>query len=138
MKALAFALVITAGPALAADVGVSITLGQPGFYGQLNIGSGLVPQLIMPQPVIITPPQVGVVLAPLYLRVPPAYVSDWGRHCHEYGACGRSVYFVRDDWYEGTYVPNYRNYHHDHDDNDQGKDHRHHGKGKHGRGNDRD
>jgi hypothetical protein len=25
-------------PALAADVGVSVSIGQPGFYGQINIG----------------------------------------------------------------------------------------------------
>ena len=28
-----------AAPTFAADVGVSITVGQPGFYGQLDIGN---------------------------------------------------------------------------------------------------
>ena len=32
-------LIATAIPAFAADVGVSISVGQPGFYGQINIGN---------------------------------------------------------------------------------------------------
>jgi len=31
---------ICAGPAIAGDVGVSISVGQPGFFGQINIGVG--------------------------------------------------------------------------------------------------
>jgi len=33
-------------PAHAADVGVSISVGQPGFYGQIDIGDFPQPQLI--------------------------------------------------------------------------------------------
>ena len=32
------ALAVAAAPALAADVGVSISIGQPGFYGRIDIG----------------------------------------------------------------------------------------------------
>jgi hypothetical protein len=42
-----------AAPAFAADVGVSISIGQPGFYGQIDIGSVPQPQLVYPQPVVI-------------------------------------------------------------------------------------
>ena len=142
MKSLTLALVIAAGPTLAADVGITINLGQPGFYGQINIGSDLVPRLLYPQPVIIAPPPVAVVLTPLYLRVPPDHARNWGKHCFQYNACGRQVYFVDDDWYEKVYVPNYRgsqNYHRedhedgDHDDHDHGKHGRGHG---HGHGHD--
>ena len=56
--------------AVAVEVGVSVNIGQPGFYGQINLGSNMVPQLVLPQPVLIAPPPTGVVLAPLYLRVP--------------------------------------------------------------------
>ena len=37
-------------PALAADVGVSVSIGQPGFYGRLDIGDFPQPQVIYRQP----------------------------------------------------------------------------------------
>lgn len=137
MKAIALASLLASTSVLAADVGVSITLGQPGFYGQINIGNDLAPRLILPQPVIIAPPPPNaVVLAPIYLRVPPGHRKDWGRYCSTYGACGRQVYFVDDDWYEHEYVPRYQERHHGHDHGDHDNDHGHRGKGKHGRGHD--
>ena len=124
--------------ALAADVGVSVSIGQPGFYGQIDIGNYPRPQVVYAEPVIIQ--RSPVVYQPVYLRVPPGHQKHWGKHCAEYGACGRPVYFVRDTWYEQVYVPQYRerhgggggprgNYHGD--DNDQGHDH---GGGGHGNG----
>ncbi|MGE3513282.1 MAG: hypothetical protein AB7N65_30860 [Vicinamibacterales bacterium] len=127
MKAIFGAALLASTSALAADVGVSITLGQPGFYGQINIGNDLVPRLVIPQPVIVTPPQPGVVLAPMYLRVPPGHRKKWGAYCGQYGACGRQVYFVDDDWYEQEYVSHYRQ----HPERYRG-DHDHHGHGKRG------
>ncbi|KEF41980.1 MAG: hypothetical protein ER33_08260 [Cyanobium sp. CACIAM 14] len=92
-----------------AQVGVSIQMGQPGFYGQLNLGPGFPsPQLLYTQPVIVERPW-GSVGQPIYLRVPPGHARNWAKHCARYGACGRPVYFVRDDWYENVYVPRYRN-----------------------------
>ena len=44
-----------AASADAADVGVSISVGQPGFYGHLDIGNFPEPQLIYPRPVVIVP-----------------------------------------------------------------------------------
>lgn len=135
--------------ASAADVGVSISVGQPGFYGQIDIGNVARPQLIYAQPVWVqrTPVQV----APIYLRVSPGHEKNWSKHCKHYDACGRPVYFVRDDWYRNTYVPAYRERgegrggydsdrrggEHDRKDRDHGKNGNGHGKG-HDKGHDRD
>lgn len=146
MKKLVLATVIAAAamPALAVDVGVSVNIGQPGFYGQINLGTGMVPQLVLPQPVVIVPPPTGVVLAPLYLRVPIAYTREWHKHCGQYNACGRQVYFVRDEWYENEYAPRYRAHPEEFRDerHERREEHRDHGgKGKghghgHGKGHD--
>ncbi len=108
MKKLFYAAVLAliSAPVFAQDVGVAVTIGQPGFYGQIILGNAPPPEVIYAQPVIIAPGPVG--LAPIYLHVPPGYEKHWGRHCHEYNACGRPVYFVRDGWYNDVYVPHYR------------------------------
>ena len=102
-------------------MGVSVTVGQPGFYGHIDIGDFPAPAVIYSQPVVIQPvPMAG---PPLYLRVPPGHYKHWNRHCAEYNACGRPVYFVRDNWYNNVYVPRYREkYGHDHRDGDRGHD----------------
>lgn len=115
----------------AADVGVSISVGQPGFYGRMDLGDFPAPALLYPQPVIVQPVPTGVVVGPpLYLRVPPGHAKHWSKHCAEYGACGQRVYFVRDDWYNNVYVPRYREQHEYHDDDgDRGEHGSDHGKG---------
>jgi hypothetical protein len=135
---------------LAADVGVSITVGQPGFYGQIDIGDAPRPRVIYREPIIIEAAPVYVAHQPLYLRVPPGHAKNWRKHCYRYRACGRPVYFVRDDWYEEVYVDHYRRRHGDHhergghDDHDRYYDddhyngHRKDKKHKKGRGRDRD
>lgn len=112
--------------ALAGDVGVSISVGQPGFYGRLDIGGYPPPALIYPQPVIIAP---APAYAPVvYLRVPPGHRKHWARYCHHYGACAQPVYFVRHDWYLREYVPHYhRHHHHRHHEYTAHADHRDHG-----------
>jgi hypothetical protein len=95
--------------AFAGDVGVSINIGQPGFYGQIDIGNVPRPQVIYPQPVVIQRAPQFVAAEPIYLHVPPGHEKHWGKHCAQYNACGRPVYFVRDDWYNNEYVPRYRN-----------------------------
>jgi hypothetical protein len=35
-------------PALAADAGVSVQIGEPGFYGSIDIGGFPQPQVILP------------------------------------------------------------------------------------------
>lgn len=105
--ALAAALGLATLAAQASDIGVSVSIGQPGFYGRIDIGQNMPPpRYYNTQPVIIE--RVPVRVAPIYLRVPPGHQKDWRKHCHRYDACGVPVYFVRDDWYEREYVPVYR------------------------------
>lgn len=136
MKPIVLALTAFAAlclPQLAsAEVGVSINIGQPGFYGRLDIGNYPQPQLIFDAPVIIRRAQ--TVGSPVYLHVPPGHAKNWGKHCGRYNACSRPVYFVDDSWYENTYVPAYKSKHGKGRDEDHGD----HGKGskngkKHGK-----
>jgi hypothetical protein len=106
----AAALAALALPTQAADVGVSISIGQPGFYGQIDIGDFPRPVLIDPRPVVIE--RVTVHRDPIYLRVPPGHAKNWRRYCNRYDACGRPVYFVQDRWYQDVYAPRYRERHH--------------------------
>jgi hypothetical protein len=99
---------ICASPVIAGDVGVSINIGEPGFYGRLDIGNFPQPQLIYPQPVVIQRAPEFVSAPPIYLHVPPGHEKHWSKHCAQYNACGRPVYFVRDDWYNKEYVPRYQ------------------------------
>lgn len=115
---LAAALSTIAFAAQAADVGVSINIGQPGFYGRIDLGNVQQPQLIYSAPVIIQQVPVGVVRQPVYLRVPPGHEKKWAKHCYKYNACGQPVYFVQDNWYTDVYAPRYRSERHDHDDDD--------------------
>ena len=105
----ALAIAAASPLAQAADVGVSVNIGQPGFYGRLDIGGFPAPALIYPQPMMIERVPYG--RPPLYLRVPPGHAKHWSKHCHEYRACGEQVYFVRDDWYSREYVPRYQERH---------------------------
>jgi hypothetical protein len=95
--------VIAGSPALSADVGVSVTMGQPGFYGRIDIGDVPHPDLISPQPIIIK--AVGGPRAPMYFHVPPGHAKDWAKHCAKYNACSERVFFVRSQWYNSVYVP---------------------------------
>jgi len=94
--------------ALAVNVGVSINLGDPAFYGQIELGNAPPPPVMYGSPVIIQPGQVGIALQPLYLRVPLQHSRNWRRYCSMYNACGRPVYFVKDTWYRNVYAPQYR------------------------------
>jgi hypothetical protein len=97
--------------ALATEVGVSITAGQPGFYGRIDIGNFPQPRLLYSEPVIIEPVRVVEPAPPIYLHVPPGHAKNWRKHCQKYDACGRRVYFVQDDWYNNVYVPEYSRQH---------------------------
>jgi len=117
-------------PTRAADVGVSVALGQPGFYGRIDIGDYPQPQLLYSQPRMIQRGPSG--RPPIYLHVPPGHAKNWRRHCAAYNACDERVYFVRERWYNNQYVPRYqeRNRHRQ-DDRQDGRRDDH-------RGNDRD
>ena len=79
----------------------------------------------------IQSPERTVYVEPVYLRIPPGHEKHWSKHCGEYGACGRPVYFVREDWYQKTYVPYYR-------DQKGGDEEKGGGKEKHGKSKGRD
>jgi hypothetical protein len=140
-------LLAAASVGASAQVGVSVSVNQPGLYGRIDIG-GLPPAvpppvLVYPQPVVIVPGPVAVHQRPIYLHVPPGHEKHWDKHCAAYNACGQPVYFVRDDWYRTHYVPppppgrRYAHEHEDHDHDHDRDDHGHgHGKG-HGRGQDK-
>jgi len=87
-------------------VGVSISIGEPGFYGRLDIGHFPQPRLIYAEPMVAR--RVTTWYPPIYLRVPPAHHKHWYQHCAAYNACGRPVYFVDDVWYRDVYAPRYR------------------------------
>lgn len=133
----ALAASVSFNPAQAQDVGVSIGISQPGFYGRIDIGNTQ-PVLVYPQPVIIAQPVYGVRQRPIYMRVPPGHSKDWKHYCSRYNACNQPVYFVRDDDRRYARPGGYQDDHgHDHD-HDRGHDRGHgksHGKG-HGRGRD--
>jgi hypothetical protein len=119
---------ICGGPVIAGDVAVSITVGQPGFFGQINLGSVPPPPVVYAQPVVVQQAPEYISAPPIYLHVPPGHEKHWSKHCAEYHACGRRVYFVRDDWYNNEYVPRYQHEHGDHGhgeghDKDHGHDH---------------
>ena len=124
-------------PTFAADVGVSVSIGQPGFYGRIDLGDYPYPQpqVIYRQPRIVE--RIYVESEPIYMRVPPGHAKNWRKYCHQYGACGDRVYFVKDNWYNQEYVPRYQEQHRDRRDN-RGNDNRgNNGNGK-GRGHGRD
>ena len=134
------------GTAVARDAGVSVSIGQPGFYGRIDLGDYPPPALIYPEPLIVQ--RVHTARPPVYLRVPPGHARHWHKYCHRYRACGEPVYFVQDHWYTHEYVPRYverrhewhgggyaHPYRHDHDRRDYRYDHRdsdrRHGHGRH-------
>ena len=103
-KLLVIALALGAvGSAVAQpSVGLSIGINQPGVYGQINIGNLPAPALVAPRPVVIAPAAVSA--PPAYLYVPLAEQRNWRRYCGKYEACGRPVYFVREDWVRDRYA----------------------------------
>lgn len=122
----AAALVFAALPAFAADVDFNLTIGQPGFYGRIDIGDYPQPRILYRRPMMVE--RVAYNRPPIYLRVPPGEARNWSRHCRKYDACGERVYFVNNDWYQREYVPRYQQRYgnrrdHDRRDDDR-RDHR--------------
>lgn len=103
-----------------AQVGFTIQLGQPNYYGGLNLQGYPNPQFYNTNPVLIQPNQTGYG-QPVYLRVPPSQRQNWGRYCGRYNACDRNVYFVQDTWYNSVYAPRYRNGSNDPNRSDAGR-----------------
>jgi hypothetical protein len=133
--AFAASLMLLGAAAAQAQPYVSATVGgvvAPGVYGQINIGNAPPPPVLYAQPVIITRPAVLVQQPPLYLYVPPGHAKHWSKHCAQYNACGRPVYFVNVDS-RGKYKFKDRDRRgwdgrgdkHGHRDNDRGHGHGH-------------
>lgn len=156
-KLIAAGLLALSTSAFAGNTNVSVNIGQPGFYGRIDIADYPQPQVIYREPVIVQRPTQYIERAPIYLRVPPGHAKNWSKHCRSYNACGQRVYFVQDSWYNNEYAPRYRAGHGNdrHDDRrDDRRDDRYddrghkdkdkgHGKGHgngnaHGNGNGRD
>jgi hypothetical protein len=125
---------LSASPALATDVGVSIQVSQPGVYGRIDIGQFPRPQVVVAQPVIIAPQpmrqqpreRVAEKVQPVYLWVPPGHRQNWRRYCREYNACGVPVLFVDHRWYDDHVHPRKRKGDNhgkgrDRDDDDRGR-----------------
>src|SRR3981081_2439231 len=114
--------------AQAQNVSISATItGEivPGVYGKVVLGNRPPPPLVYAQPVVAVPVVVTerMPIEPIYLHVPPGHAKHWRKHCHEYNACNRPVYFVRSAEYEPGYRP------------DRGeRDHGHHAHGNPGHG----
>jgi hypothetical protein len=128
-----------------AQTNVSINIGQPGFYGRIDIGDYAPPPVVYIERPVVIERRARYEAQPVYLRVPPGHRKNWARHCGRYNACGQRVLFVRDEWYTNSYAPRYREHYRDRDHggerrhyrDDRDHDHdRGHG-GKHGRGHDK-
>jgi hypothetical protein len=145
MRAIRFllqsAVALVAGMPLvhAQSVSVNATItGEivPGVYGQVVLGNRPPPRVVYAQPVVAVPVVVAqpVPMEPIYLHVPPGHAKNWRKHCHEYNACNRPVYFVRSAEYEPGYRPERRQehehaHHGEHGDDERGDrdhDHGHH------------
>jgi len=100
---------------------------------QVVLGNGPPPPVVYQQPVVVQPAPVVVgapPLEPIYLHVPPGHARNWRKHCHEYHACNRPVYFVRSAEYEPGFDRERweREHGHDHGDHghhDEDRDHDH-------------
>ena len=101
-------LLLASMAAHAGTPSVSVTVSgevAPGVYGEVQVGNAPPPPVVYAQPVIIAPSahhdhDEG---RPMYLHVPPGHAKNWARHCREYNACNRQVYFVKSAEYEPGY-----------------------------------
>jgi hypothetical protein len=123
---ISIALGSVATPSSAGDVQVGVTIAgeiTPGVYGRVDLSNRPPPPLLYATPVVIErSSRVG--LEPIYLHVPPGHAKNWSKHCREYQACNRPVYFVKSAEYEPGYKPD------DHGKG-RGKHDQHHGNARH-------
>src|ERR1700739_4336380 len=106
----------------------------PGVYGQVVLGDRPPPPVVYARPVIAEPLAVAQPIEPIYLHVPPGHAKHWRKHCHEYHACNRPVYFVKSAEYEPGF--NMERWRAEHEHGHHGE-HEHGDRGEHGHG-DRD
>ena len=82
---------ITMTAAQAADLGVAVTIGQPGLYGSFAIGGFPPPAVVYPHAVVVRPAPV-VIARPVHAHVPPGHVKHGYYH-------GYPVYYRHDGRY---------------------------------------
>jgi hypothetical protein len=133
MKSLFIAAALLAAVLPAQAQNVSINIGQPGFYGRIDLGNYAPPPVVYVERPVVIERHARYDARPVYLRVPPGHRKNWARNCARYNACGQRVLFVRDEWYTNSYAPRYREHYRSRDDR---HDDRGHGD-KHGRGHDK-
>jgi hypothetical protein len=100
------ALLLANMSAQAAQPIINLSIGgeiSPGVYGQVQFGNAPPPPVFYPEPRIIVEQPASRRLEPIYLHVPPGHARNWARHCREYNACNRPVYFVKSREYEPGY-----------------------------------
>jgi len=111
-----------ASSALARDLDLNVILSgevRPGVYGQVQIGNAPRPVVVYERPQVVVVDRRYEREEPVYLHVPPDHARHWDRHCRDYHACERRVYFVRSREYEPNYVyvhdrePPPHHHHHD-------------------------
>ncbi|KDP87187.1 hypothetical protein CF70_002765 [Cupriavidus sp. SK-3] len=98
------AMAVLSAPALATD------MGDPGYYGRIDINGMSSPQTLHQQPIVVQP-HAGASQHPIYLNVPPDHAKNWPKYCDRYDACGEPAHFVDNRWYNERYVPQYRERH---------------------------
>ena len=143
---IASAMAAAATCAEAQNVSVNAVItGQvvPGVNGQVVLGNAPPPPVVYQQPVVVAAPPVVVgapPMEPIYLHVPPGHAKHWSRHCQEYHACDRPVYFVRSAEYEPGFDRERweREHRHEHGRHDEDHDRGDHDRGDHDRDHDRD
>jgi hypothetical protein len=113
-------LLVSTGMCRAGDLSVNVLVsGQvaPGVYGRVQLGNERPPPLVYAQPMLVeaipAPPP------PIYLHVPPGHARHWRKHCREYNACNRPVYFIRSEEYEPGF--DRRKYEREHEHDDRGR-----------------
>lgn len=135
-------LLLEAAPTWAGDLGINVILSgeiQPGVYGQVQIGNSPRPPVVYEDPRVIVVDRRYERMEPIYLHVPPGHAKHWDKHCHEYNACSRRVYFVRSAEYEPNYRPREEErYERDDRDDDRGERGNRGNHGNHGHGNKHD
>ena len=82
LAAVALATATLTAPAFAENFGVSVGMGDNGYYGRIDIGNAPQPVVYNTQPVIIQ--QQPVYVEPVYMRVPVAHQHHWRHHCGAY------------------------------------------------------
>jgi hypothetical protein len=100
------AIMLASLSAQAAQPIINLNIGgeiSPGVYGQVQFGNAPPPPVFYPQPMVIVHQPESARLEPIYLHVPPGHAKNWAKHCREYNACNRPVYFVRSREYEPGY-----------------------------------